>query len=46
MDSIERGKVVERERIIKLLDEHEWGDGDYVWKPELIELINGENNGN
>lgn len=36
------GRELERERIIKLLGEHQWGDGDWVWKDELIELIKGE----
>ena len=50
MDCIERGKVIERERIIKLLDNWKCGhpncDGDKTEvcypKHYLIELIKGE----
>jgi len=38
MDSIERGKVIERERIIRLLEEAE-----PVFTEYAIELIKGEN---
>jgi hypothetical protein len=48
MDCIERGKIVERERIIKLLEERfaenvdhcEWGT--HLFLDNAIELIKGE----
>jgi hypothetical protein len=53
MDSIERGKITERERIIKLLEplgceangiEHDCQNGlGYTTAKDLIELIKGKN---
>jgi hypothetical protein len=51
MDSMERGKVVERERIIKLLEAEQLHDPDVTechcgsWR-EAVEIIKGETNGN
>jgi hypothetical protein len=47
MDSIERGKVVERERIIKEIQEIvDISDSSYVaGLYKALELINGEKNG-